>query len=173
MRGPEPKALRHFILQFLDRRRKKFDHLTALGADHMIMMFVIVMMLVIGLIVPKSHFPGETGLGEQPERSINCSQTYRRVAAMYKRMEIFASQMFFRAQKNLEDRVALNGPPKTRRLYVVEKNRSLNLKCLLPISQTGPLIISMLSPQFRFRYRNFCPEQLNSFRANSFPGSKF
>ena len=55
----------HLVLEGLDLRRKKLDHLAAFRTDHMIVMGVIVMVFVIGLIVAKSYFAGEAGLSEQ------------------------------------------------------------------------------------------------------------
>src|SRR5687768_11365005 len=60
MRGAKFKLLRHLILKVLDRRRKELDHLTALRADHVIVMLMIVMMLVIRFVIAKADLAGET-----------------------------------------------------------------------------------------------------------------
>ena len=39
------KVVRHLVLQILDIPRKKFDHLSAFGTDHMVVVLVVVMML--------------------------------------------------------------------------------------------------------------------------------
>jgi hypothetical protein len=61
----ETKVVRHLVLQGFDLRGKELDNLAALGTDHMIVMGVIIMMLVICLVVPKSYLTGKAGLGEQ------------------------------------------------------------------------------------------------------------
>src|SRR5687768_12835455 len=60
MRRLEFKLLCHLVLKVLDRRRKELDHLTALRADHMIMMLMIVMMLVIRFVIAEADFTCET-----------------------------------------------------------------------------------------------------------------
>jgi len=57
------KVVCHLVLQRLDLCRIELDHLTAISADHVVMVFVIKMMLVICFIVAESHLAGETGFG--------------------------------------------------------------------------------------------------------------
>ena len=57
------KVVRHLVLQGFDLSGVKFDDPTAVGADHMIVMLVIEVVLVICLIVAESNFASETRLG--------------------------------------------------------------------------------------------------------------
>ena len=63
MRWPESKFARHFVLKGLNIRREKLYHLTALSTDHVIVVFVIIMVLVIRAIVAKSNLARKPGLG--------------------------------------------------------------------------------------------------------------
>lgn len=49
----------------------KLDDLAAFGADHVIVMFVIIVMLVIGFAVAETHFTRQSGFGQKFERSVN------------------------------------------------------------------------------------------------------
>ena len=59
MRRAEPEFVRHLILKVFDVRREEFDDLAALGADHVIVMLVIVMVLVVCLVIAKADFTSE------------------------------------------------------------------------------------------------------------------
>ena len=65
MRRPEPKVYRHLILEIFYLGRKELDHSSALSADHVIVMLMIVMVLVVGLVVAKPDFACQSGLREQ------------------------------------------------------------------------------------------------------------
>src|SRR4051794_5618033 len=101
------EVVRHLVLQRLDIRREKLDHLAAFGADHVVVMLVIVMMLVIGLVVAKTHFAGEPGLCQELKCSINGCVADGRVLLADKPVKIFAREVFFGAEKRFEDHVSL------------------------------------------------------------------
>ena len=61
---PKAKVARHLILKVLNIGREKFDHFATLGTDHMIVMFVIIMMLVVGLVVAESDLACQAGFGQ-------------------------------------------------------------------------------------------------------------
>jgi hypothetical protein len=82
MRKPEPEFVRHFVLQLLDAGGKKLDNAAALGADHVVVMLVVEMMLVIGLVVTEPHLAGESGLRQELQGAINRGVPDGRVFAM-------------------------------------------------------------------------------------------
>ena len=61
MCGFETEVVRHLVLKLLNVRRKEFNDAPALGADHVIVVFVIIVVLVICLVVPESDLAGEAG----------------------------------------------------------------------------------------------------------------
>ncbi len=58
MRKSEPEFVRHLLLQRFDFRRYEFDHASTLRANHVIVVFVIEMVFVIGLVIAKTHLTG-------------------------------------------------------------------------------------------------------------------
>src|SRR5215204_3913873 len=122
MRRAESKFLRHLVLEIFDVRRKEFDHLTALGADHMIVMLVIVMMLVIGLVIAESHFAREPSLGEKLERPVYGRVADGRILFLHQPVKIVARQMIFRAKKDLHYQIALPGSPEAGFLDMLQKD---------------------------------------------------
>lgn len=65
MRKPEPKFVRHLILKLFYLCRNELDHLSALRADHMVVMFMLEMMLVIGLVIAKPHLTSKPGFSQE------------------------------------------------------------------------------------------------------------
>lgn len=106
------EVARHLVLEIFDLRTKELDDPSALKADHMVMMFVIVMVLVVCSVVPESHLAGKTSLCQQFQRAINGRQSDRRIELVDYRVKVLARQMFLRAKEGLEDQITLTGPPK-------------------------------------------------------------
>ena len=65
MRKPEPEFVRHFVLELFDVGGEEFDDATAVDADHVVVMFVVEMMLVVGLVITEAHLTCESGFGEE------------------------------------------------------------------------------------------------------------
>ena len=107
MRRFETKLVRHLILQRLNICRKEFDHFAAFGADHMIVMIVIVMMLIVGFVVAKANLAGESCFGQKLERPIDGRVPDGRIFLDDEAVKVFAGQVVFGAEKYLEDQVAL------------------------------------------------------------------
>ncbi len=101
------KAYGHLILQLLYVGRKELDHLAAIGADHMIVVFVIVMVFVVGLAVAETNLTRKAGLGQEFYRPIDRCQADRRIFPVYKAVEILAREMFFRPEECLKYQVTL------------------------------------------------------------------
>ena len=121
----------HLVLQLLDGGRKELDDLAALGADHVVMVLVIIMMLVIGLVVAKSYLASEASLCQKFEGAVNGGQAHRRVQLVDETIEVLTRQVFLGAEKGLEYQVALPRTTKSRRLYVFEKELFLNLEIFI------------------------------------------
>lgn len=71
MRWFEPETTCHLILHLFNAGRKELDDFSALRADHVIVMFVVVMVLVIRFAVAKANLAGESRFGEQFKRAVN------------------------------------------------------------------------------------------------------
>ena len=83
MRRTKPEAARHFVLKGFDIRRKELDDRPALGAYHVVVMLVVVMVLVIRLVVAKTDFPRKAGLGQELQGAIDGRQPDRRVFSLH------------------------------------------------------------------------------------------
>jgi len=138
MSRDKAEVARHLILEFLDVRRKEFDHLSTFSADHMIVMFVIVMMLVVGFIVTKTNLAGEPGFSEELESAVNCRQTNGFVQFTYEKVKAFACKMLFGAEKSLQYQVTLARSAKPGGLQMAQKYGPFDLKFILLLDQIHP-----------------------------------
>src|SRR5687768_9700474 len=121
MRRAKAEFVRHLVLQLLDVLGKKLDHLSALSANHVIVMLVVVVMFVIGLAVAKPHLTSKTRLGKQFEGTIDRGVTDGRVLFLYEPIEVFTGEVVFGTEKDLENKVALGGPAQAGLLNMLEK----------------------------------------------------
>ncbi len=131
----ETKLFRHLVLQRLDVRRKELDHLSALGADHVVVVLVVVMVFVIGFVIAKTDFACKTGLGKQFERAIDRRVADGLVFAVDEQVKVVAREMLFGAQKDIEYQVTLSRTPQTRRLYMLVEYRLFDRKFVLFLAQ--------------------------------------
>ena len=96
MRGPKAKFVRHLILKVFDVLRKKLDNLAALGADHMIVMSMVVVVLIIRLVIAEPNFPCEPGFGKKLKRPIDRRMANGGVFSMHQKIQVFTCKMLFR-----------------------------------------------------------------------------
>ena len=141
------KVARHLILQVLDVGRKKLDDLAALSTDHMVVVFVIVMMLVIGLVIAKSDLTRQAGLGQELKRAVNGRKADGRVFFVHQAVEVFTCKMLLGAQEYLEDQIALSCLAQSRRLNMVQKDRPFNFKFVLFFSYYLSIALFVISPK--------------------------
>lgn len=88
MGGLKTERLSHTFLKPLDLRRNKFNDVTALGTNHMIVVLVIVMMLKVRLVVTKTNLACEAGLGKEFESAVNSGVTDRTVAILNETVQV-------------------------------------------------------------------------------------
>lgn len=100
----------------------EFDSLAAFGADQMIVMRMLVIVLVARAPVAETHFTREARIGKQFERAIDGRLSDVRVFLLYEPVEIFARQMLFGAQENVEYKIALRSAFESGALDVAMKN---------------------------------------------------
>lgn len=135
MRRVKAEFVGHFILHRFDRLRKELDHLSALGADHMVVMIVIVMVFVICLVVAEPNLPGQPGFGQELQRPVNGRVADGRVLFLHQPVQVLACEVLFGAEEDIHDQVPLRRPPQT---------------CLLDVCQEDlPLLTELL---FSFRH---------------------
>ncbi len=82
MSWPETEFGCHLILQILDLGGKKLDDRSAFGADHVVVMFVIVMMLVVCPVVTETNFSCKSRLGQKLQRPVYRCKTDAPVLSM-------------------------------------------------------------------------------------------
>lgn len=85
------ELLGHLVLKRFDSLGEKLDDQSATRANHMVVMFVIVVMLEIRLVVAKANFPCESRFGQKFQRAVNCGVPYRRILFLDEAMEILDS----------------------------------------------------------------------------------
>ena len=168
MCGSKPEVACHLILKILDLLREKLDDKAAFGTDHVIVMFVIVMVLVISPVIPEADLARESCLGQKFERSIDRGQSDARISFVYKGMQIFAGKVFLSAEKDLEDQVTLARPPQTGFPNVILKDRFLRLKCRLFSTQ----LRSILPFQSGLRHGHLCSHAIDPLRIDPFSGGQ-
>lgn len=145
----EPEFARHLILQSFDLSRKKFDHLATLSADHVVMMFVIVMMFVVCLVVTESNFAGKAGLGKEFESSVNRRQANGWVVLLDKAIEILAGKVIFGTKENVEYQLSLPRTPQPGSLDMLVEDRLFYLESVLFRAQFNPPCTGSILP-FQF-----------------------
>lgn len=147
MRRAEAEFVRHFVLHFFDLFREKFNNMPAFRADHVVMMFVIIMMLVICPVIAEPNFPCKARFRQELQGSVNRRVADRRVFLLDQPIKVFTGQMILCSQENIHDEVALSRPPQTGLLDMRKKDLSLLREFFLLSTHYG----SILSLGFRFR----------------------
>jgi hypothetical protein len=112
----------HRILNGLELGGEKLDHLATLRTDHVIVMLVFVVVLVVGDAVAKPNFARETRFGEEFQRAVNGGLSDAWIFLFDETVEIFAGQMSFSAQENIENQVTLGRALETLLLNMFEEN---------------------------------------------------
>lgn len=159
MRRLEPKVGSHLILKLFYVGRHELDHRSALGADHVIVMIMVVVVFVVGLAVAKADLTGQPGLSEQFEGPVDRGQPDTVVALVDKGVKVLAGQVGFGAKKDLEDEIALIRAPQTFRLDVLHQNGLFDGKLVLLLIQSPFPVSQMILPfQLGFRYQHFGPQ---------------
>lgn len=93
----EPKVACHLVLKLFYGSRKELYDATALGADHMIVVLVIVMMFVIGLVITKADLASKAGLGQKTQGAIYGRQPDRGVSLVDKAVQVLACKVLLGA----------------------------------------------------------------------------
>ena len=128
MRRQKSELARRCVLKRLNFRREKFDDRAAIGANQMVVMLVIIMMLVISFVVTETDFARKPGFGQEFERAVNRCMSDRRILLLHQPVKVFARQMLFGAQKDFQDKIALRGAAQARFLNVFEEKIFFRLK---------------------------------------------
>lgn len=111
----------HLILNCFEFCREELNDLAALGTDHVIVMLMFVMVFIVRATVAKAHFARESGFSQNLERAIDSSLADRWVFLLHESIKIFIREVFFGAQKNLQNEVALGGTFQPVLLNVLKK----------------------------------------------------
>jgi hypothetical protein len=83
MRRSEFEFCGDFVLHRFQLGRKKFRHTSACRANHVVMMFVVVVVLVVCSAITESDFPSQSGFGQKLERSIDGRLSDRGISFVY------------------------------------------------------------------------------------------
>lgn len=142
----ETEVACHLILKVFDIGREKLDHFPTLGTDHVVVMFVVVMVFVVGLVVPEPNFSCKAGLCQQLQSAINRGQADRWIYLVNKPMQVFAGKVFLGAQKDLKDEVALACSPESRRLNMFQKDSPFYREFIVFLSQNTPFSLRLILP---------------------------
>src|SRR5688500_18479381 len=113
---------RDLILQPFNILTVELNDSVAFGADEMIMMGMLILMLVAGTAIDKTDFMGEACLRHQFDGAIDGGKAYRRVPLLNQFIELLDRHMAFRIEKDIKDQVALIGSLQPRTLEMIMKD---------------------------------------------------
>ena len=122
MRGFEAVLGGNRFLNGFELFGEEFDGLAAIGADQVVVMRVLVVVLVARAPVAEAHGARQSRIGQNLERAIDGGLTDFGVFFLDQPVEVFARQMFFGAEEDIEDEIALRRALETRALDVAMKN---------------------------------------------------
>lgn len=74
----------------------------------MIVMLMFVIVFVVGAPVAESHLAGEAGISQESEGAVDGRLADRRILSLNETVEIFARNMTFSPQKDIENKVTLS-----------------------------------------------------------------
>ena len=112
----------HGILQRFELSRKELDDLATLRTDHVIVMLVFVVVLVVRAAVAKANLARQAGVSQEFQGAIDGSLTDGRIFFFDELVEIFVREVFFSAQKNIQNQVTLRRPLQPLFLDVFKKD---------------------------------------------------
>ena len=122
---PKTEVACHLVLQRLYLGREEFDHFAAFGADHVIVMLVVVMMLVVGLTVTEAHLTRQTSIREKLQRSVNGCEADIRIDLVNEPVKILTGQVLLGTEEGVQDQIPLLRPAETGGLYMLKEQLSL------------------------------------------------
>jgi hypothetical protein len=100
------------ILQLLDGFVFKLDHRIATGADQVIVVLPFHNMFIAGLSIVQQHFPGQSGLDKQLERTIDRGAADSGVGGLDFKIQLFNADMLVGGKEKIENNVTLAGGAK-------------------------------------------------------------
>src|SRR5256714_10170932 len=122
----------------------ELDGLAALGADHVVVVRVLVVVLVARATVAETNLARESGLDQELERAVDGRVADAWVFLLDEVVEVFARQVLLRSEEHVEDTVALRRALQPGVLYVPVEN-------FLLFSHRPPLpLLPTVPTRFRF-----------------------
>src|SRR5947209_448870 len=122
LRRLEPVPGDDCVLNGLQLGGVEFDCSAALGADHVVVVRVFVVVLVARAPVAEAHLAGESRLDQELEGTIDGGVADVRLFRLDEPVEVFARKVLLGAQEHVEDEVALRRPLQPGALYVLVEN---------------------------------------------------
>ena len=111
----------HLILNCFEFGRIELYDLSTLGADHMVVMLVFVIVFVVRAAVAKTDLARQTGVRQQLQSAIDSRMTDRWIFGLDQTIEVFAGEVLFGAQEHLENQIPLGCSLQSPLLDVFEK----------------------------------------------------
>ena len=112
----------HGVLECFQFSRKELDDPAALGADHVIVMLMFVVVFVVRAAIAKANFARQTCFRQELQRAIDGGLTDAGIFLFDEPVKIFAGEVLLRAQEDVENQVALGGALEAFPLDVFEKD---------------------------------------------------
>ncbi len=79
----------HCVLDCFQLRRIEFDDLSALLADHVIVVLMFVIIFVMGAPVAEADLAGQAGVGQQPQRAIDSGLAHAGILFVHQAIQVF------------------------------------------------------------------------------------
>src|ERR1022692_1180843 len=108
----------NFLFNAFDVAREELHRAAAFGADHVVVIAAIVLVLVTSHTVIEGHFAGQPALGQQLQSAIDGGKSDARVVFLDQPIQFVGGEMVAGVEKRAQYGIALPGTLKTHSLQV-------------------------------------------------------
>jgi len=111
-----------FLFDLSDFLGEKLDRRTAFGADHVVMIAAVVLMLVAGDAVVEGDLAGQSASGEKFQSSVDGGETDARIGLLDQAMQFVDGEVFAGFEERSENGVALSSLFEADATKMLQKN---------------------------------------------------
>jgi len=134
-----------FAFDALDVVGEELDGAAAFGADHVVMVAAVVLVLVARYAVVEGHLAGQPALGQQLERAVDSSETDSLIFLTHQSKQFIGGQVIASIQERAQNDVALAGVLEAHPPQMVMKN---GLRFLHHLGRDSGLVINAVTRSF-------------------------
>ena len=112
----------HRVLNSFQLRRVKLNYLSAVLADHVIVMLMLVIVFIVGAPIAETDFARQARVSQKSQRAVHGCLAHRGILLAHQTVKVLARDMTFRAQKDIQNKITLRRALQTLFLNVLEEN---------------------------------------------------